>query len=90
MIEMVVLPEFVAHNERLKGREVEYVFYLDAQGRVISVKTHSPTGSKWGEEIVARSIRGLKFGPVPPGVWKYLHQQGPPLRIDGALGWKPR
>jgi hypothetical protein len=90
MIEMVALPEFTAHPERLKGREIEYVFLLDAQGRVISVKTHSPVGSKWGEEVVARSIRSLKFGPVPPGVWKYLHQQGPPLKIDGALGWKPR
>jgi hypothetical protein len=90
MMEIVVLPEFAAHPKRLKGREVEYVFYLDGQGRIISLKTHSPAGSKWGEQTVARLIRGLKFGPVPPGVWKYLHQQGPPLKIDGALGWKPR
>jgi hypothetical protein len=90
MIEMVVLPEFAAHPERLKGCEVQYVFYLDAQGRIMSVKTHSACGSRWGEQTVARLIRGLKFGPVPPGVWKYLHQQGPPLKIDGGLGWKPR
>ncbi len=90
MIEMVVLPEFVAHHERLKGQPVKYLFYLDAQGRVLSVKTHSSVGSKWGEDVVARSIRGLNFGPVPSGVWKYLHQKGPPLKIDGALGWEPQ
>jgi outer membrane biosynthesis protein TonB len=89
MVEFVVTPDFMAHRERLKGGSVKYVFYLDTQGHIISLKTHSSAGSKWGEQTLERAIRGLKFGPVPPGVWKYLHH-GPPLKIDGDIGWEPR
>jgi hypothetical protein len=45
--------------ERLKGREVE-CFYLDRQGRIISIKTHSAAGSKRGEETVARFVSWQK------------------------------
>jgi outer membrane biosynthesis protein TonB len=83
------MPDFMEHPERLKGGEVEYEFYLDAQGRVTSLKVRSKVGSRWGEQVVTGVIRGLKFPPVPPQVFKDIHSK-PPLKVFGGIGWKPR
>jgi hypothetical protein len=44
-----VTPEFARHHDRLKDGTVKYAFELDSRGHVVSVKTHSTSGSRWGE-----------------------------------------
>lgn len=86
MLEEDVIPAFSTPSHRL---EVDYEFYLDARGRVVSLKTHPKAGGHWAEQIIAGSIRRLKFPPVPPQVFKEL-QEKPPLRIFGTMTWDPR
>jgi hypothetical protein len=86
MLEDDVIPAFSTPSHRL---EVDYEFYLDARGRVVSLATHAKTGGQWAEQITARSIRGLKFPPVPAQVFEELKQK-PPLRIFGTMTWDPR
>jgi hypothetical protein len=68
--------------------EVDYEFYLDAQGHVASTKVHAKAGGQWAEQIIVRSIRRLNFPPIPPQVLKDL-QEKPPLRIFGTMSWDP-
>jgi hypothetical protein len=69
--------------------EVDYEFYLNAQGQVTSMKVHAKAGGQSAEQIISRSIRRIKCPPIPPKVFKEL-QQKPPLRIYGTLTWDPR
>jgi outer membrane biosynthesis protein TonB len=69
--------------------EVDYEFYLDRQGHITSMKVHAKAGGQWAEQIIARSIRRLKFPPAPPQVFKELEQK-PPLRIFGTMTWDPQ
>jgi len=86
MLEDDVIPAFSTPSHRL---EVDYEFYLDARGRVASLATHAKAGGQWAEQIIARSIRRLKFPPVPAQVFEELKQK-PPLRIFGTITWDPR
>ena len=81
-----VAPAFSTSSRRL---EVDYEFYLDAQGRVVSLKSHPKAGGGRAEQIIARSIRRLKFPPVPVQVFEELKQK-PPLKIFGTMTWDPR
>ena len=85
MLQEEIKPAFSAQAVRL---EVDYEFYLDSQGRVTSLKVHSKAGGQRAEQIIARSVRALKFPPVPAQVFKDLEQQ-PPLRIFGTMTWDP-
>ena len=87
-----VTPEFMRHHDRLKGGLVKYAFRLDSQGHVVSVKTHSTSGSRWGEQTLERIIRTLKFPPVPPQAMKEEKQEGHRfIEVTGeGLGWKPQ
>jgi hypothetical protein len=69
--------------------EVDYEFYLDRQGHVTSMKLHAKAGGQWAEQVMARSIRALKWPSVPPQVFKELDQK-PPLKIYGTLSWDPK
>ncbi|HEX4630478.1 MAG TPA: hypothetical protein VH188_05890 [Chthoniobacterales bacterium] len=69
--------------------EVDYEFFLSAQGHVTSMKVHAKAGGQWAEQILVRSIRRLKFPPIPPQVFKEL-QEKPPLRIFGTMSWDPQ
>ena len=86
ILEEDVRPTFTAQSHRL---EVDYEFYLDPQGRVVSLKAHAKAGGQWAEQTIIRSIRGLKFPPVPPQVFKDLKQE-PPLKIYGTMSWDPQ
>jgi hypothetical protein len=68
--------------------EVDYEFYLDAQGHVTSTKVHAKAGGQSAEQIIVRSIRRLKCPPIPPQVFKDLEEK-PPLRIFGTMSWDP-
>ena len=87
-----VTPEFARHHERLKGGTVKYAFELDSRGHVVSVKTHSTSGSRWGEQTLERIIRALKFPPVPPQAMKEEKQEGHRfIEVTGeGIGWKPQ
>jgi hypothetical protein len=69
--------------------EVDYEFYLDRQGNLTSMKVHAKAGGQWVEQLMTRSIRGLKYPSVPPQVFKELEQK-PPLRIFGTMSWDPQ
>src|SRR5439155_19393487 len=71
-----VTPEFVRHHERLKGGTVKYAFELDSRGHVVSVKTYSTKGSRWGEETLTHIVRSLKFPVVPAEAMKQERQEG--------------
>ena len=90
MLQAAVAPELMRHHERLKGGTVKYAFDLDSRGHVVSVKTHSTTGSRWGEQTVAHIIRSLRFPPVPPEAMKQERQEGHKfIEVTGDMGWKP-
>ena len=90
MLQAAVAPELMRHHERLKGGTVKYAFELDSRGHVVSVKTHSTTGSRWGEETVAHIIRSLRFPSVPPEAMKQERQEGHKfIEVTGDMGWKP-
>ena len=86
MLEEEAISAFGTPSHRL---EVDYEFYLDAQGHLLSLKTHAKAGGQSVEHIIAWSIRRLRFPPVPPQVFKELKQK-PPLRSLGTLTWDPR
>jgi hypothetical protein len=86
MLEEEAISAFGTPSHRL---EIDYEFYLDAQSHLVSLKTHAKAGGQSAEQIIARSIRRLRFPLVPPQVFKEL-QQKPPLRIFGTLTWDPR
>jgi hypothetical protein len=92
MLLAAVTPEFMRHHDRLKGGSVKYAFQLDSQGHVVSVKTHSTSGSRWGEQTLERIIRTLKFPPVPPQAMKEEKQEGHRfIEVTGeGMGWKPQ
>jgi hypothetical protein len=92
MLLAAVTPEFMRHHDRLKGGSVKYAFQLDSQGHVVSVKTHSTSGSRWGEQTLERIIRTLKFPPVPPQAMKEEKQEGHRfIEVTGeGIGWKPQ
>ena len=69
--------------------EVDYEFYLNAEGQVTSMKVHAKAGGQPAEEILLRSIRRIKCPPVPPKVFKELEQK-PPLKIFGTMTWDPK
>jgi hypothetical protein len=69
--------------------EVDYEFYVNAQGHVTSMKVHAKAGGQSAELIVSRSIHRIKCPPVPPKVFKELEQK-PPLRIYGTMTWDPQ
>jgi outer membrane biosynthesis protein TonB len=85
-----VTPEFARHHDRLKGGTVKYAFELDSRGHVVSVKTHSTSGSRWGEQTLERIIRTLKFPPVPLQAMKEEKQEGHRfIEVTGeGIGWK--
>jgi len=87
-----VTPEFARHHDRLKGGTVKYAFELDSRGHVVSVKTHSTSGSRWGEQTLERIIRTLKFPPVPPQAMKEEKQEGHRfIEVTGeGIGWSPQ
>jgi hypothetical protein len=90
MLEAAVAPELMRHHERLNGGSVKYAFQLDPQGRVVSLKAHSTKGSRWGEELLARTVRSLKFPPVPAEAMKQERQEGHKfIEVTGDMGWKP-
>jgi hypothetical protein len=68
--------------------EVDYEFYLDPEGHVTSMKVHAKAGGQSAEEAISRSIRRIKYPPIPPNVFKELEEK-PPLRIYGTLTWEP-
>src|SRR6266403_726678 len=76
MLQAAVAPELMRHHERLNGGSVKYAFELDSRGRVVSLKAHSAKGSRWGEELLTRTVRSLKFPPVPPEAMKQERQEG--------------
>jgi hypothetical protein len=78
-------PSFHAPNHL----EVDYEFYLAADGRLTSMKVHAKAGGKWAEQIVARSIRRIKCPPIPPKVFKEIEEK-PPLKIYGTMSWDPQ
>jgi hypothetical protein len=80
-----VKPLFTGQPAQL---EVDYEFYLDAQGRLTGQKSHAKKGGKWAEQTVANSIRSLKCPPIPPQVFKEL-EENPPLKIYGTMTWDP-
>ncbi|MGH7984516.1 MAG: hypothetical protein ACREFF_15430 [Candidatus Udaeobacter sp.] len=92
MLLAAVTPEFARHHERLKGGTVSYAFQLDSRGHVVSVRTHSTSGSRWGEQTLERIIRALKFPPVPPQAMKEEHQEGHKfIEVTGeGIGWNPQ
>jgi hypothetical protein len=92
MLLAAVTSEFMRHHDRLKGGSVKYAFQLDSQGHVVSVKTHSTSGSRWGEQTLERIIRTLKFPPVPPQAMKEEKQEGHRfIEVTGeGIGWKPQ
>ena len=69
--------------------EVDYEFYLNAQGHVTSMKVHAKAGGQSAEQIIAQSIRRLKCPPIPPQVFKELAEK-PPLKIFGTMSWDPQ
>jgi hypothetical protein len=69
--------------------EVDYEFYLDPHGNLTSMKVHAKAGGKRAEQIVARSIRRLKYPHIPPKVFKEINEK-PPLKIYGTMTWDPR
>jgi hypothetical protein len=69
--------------------EVDYEFYVGPDGRVTSMKVHAKVGGKGAEQIVARSIRRIKYPPIPPKVFKEIKEK-PPLKIYGTMTWDPR
>jgi hypothetical protein len=90
MLQAAVAPEFTRQHERLKGGTVKYAFQLDSHGHVVSVKTHSTKGSRWGEETLTRFIRRLKFPPVPAEAMKQERQEGHKyIEVTGDMGWSP-
>jgi hypothetical protein len=80
-----LMPDFHAPHHL----EVDYEFYLDRQGHLTSMKVHAKAGGQGVEQLMARSIRRLKYPPVPPQVFKEL-QEKPPLRIFGTMSWDPQ
>jgi len=89
MLLAAVTPEFARHHDRLKGGTVSYVFQLDSRGHVVSVRTHSTSGSRWGEQTLERIIRMLRFPPVPPQAMKEEQQEGHKfIEVTGeGIGW---
>jgi hypothetical protein len=69
--------------------EVDYEFYLDPHGNLTSMKVHAKAGGKRAEQIVARSIRRIKYPTIPPKVFKEIKEK-PPLKIYGTMTWDPR
>jgi len=86
MLQDQVRPAFVTQPRRL---EVDYEFYVDAQGRVVNLHAYAKAGGSWAERAIADSIRALKCPPVPPQVFKELDQKSP-LKIYGTLSWDPK
>jgi hypothetical protein len=86
MLQDQVRPAFATQPRRL---EVDYEFYVDAQGRVVNLHAYAKAGGSWAERAIADSIRALKCPPVPPQVFKELDQK-PPLKIYGTLSWDPK
>ncbi len=58
ILQQDVAPAFSSSSQPL---EVDYEFYLDAQGRVVTYKTHAKAGGHSAEEIIVRSIRRLNL-----------------------------
>ena len=83
MLEENVARAFSTQARRL---EVDYEFYLDPQGRVTSIMTDAKSGGQWAEQAIKRSIRSLKFPPVPA---QALKEWGSPFRIWGTMSWDP-
>ena len=52
-----VRPAFTTQPRRL---EVDYDFYLDAQGRVTTLHAYATAGGRWAERAIADSITALK------------------------------
>ena len=69
--------------------EVDYEFYLGPNGNLTSMKVHAKAGGQWAEQVVARSIRRIKYPPIPAKVFKELKEK-PPLKIYGTLTRDPR
>ena len=92
MLLSAVTPEFSRHHDRLKGGTVKYAFELDSRGHVVSVKTRSTSGSRWGEQTLERIIRTLEFPPVPPQAMKEEKQEGHRfIEVTGeGIGWRPQ
>jgi uncharacterized protein (DUF58 family) len=92
MLLAAMAPELARHHDRLKGGTVSYAFQLDSRGHVVSVRTHSTSGSRWGEQTLERIIRTLKFPPVPPQAMKQEQQEGHKfIEVTGeGIGWNPR
>ena len=86
ILQQDVAPAFSSSSQRI---EVDYEFYLDAQGRVVTYKTHAKAGGHSAEEIIVLSIRRLKFPPVPSQVFKEMEKK-PPLKIFGTMTWDPQ
>ncbi len=90
ILQAAVTPEFMRHHERLKGGTVKYAFQLDSQGHVVSVKTYSTKGSRWGEETLTHIVRSLKFPVVPAEAMKQERQEGHKyIEVTGDMGWSP-
>jgi hypothetical protein len=85
LLQDALMPDFYAPHHL----EVDYEFYLDPQGHLKSMKVHAKAGGESAEQLIARSIRRLKYPPVPPQVFKELEQK-PPLRIFGTMSWDPQ
>lgn len=68
--------------------EVDYEFYLNSEGRVVSMNVHAKAGGRAAEQIISRSIQRIKCPPIPPKVFRELEQK-PPLRIFGTMTWDP-
>ena len=90
MLQAAVAPELTRHHDRLNGGSVKYAFELDPQGRVVSLKAHSTKGSRWGEDLLARTVRSLKFPRVPAEALKQERQEGHKyIEVTGDMGWSP-
>jgi len=90
MLQAAVAPELARHHERLNGGSVKYAFELDAQGRVVSLKARSTRGSRWGEDLLTRTVRSLKFPRVPAEAMKQEGQEGHKyIEVTGDMGWSP-
>ncbi|MGI8955832.1 MAG: hypothetical protein ACR2II_02815 [Chthoniobacterales bacterium] len=90
MLQAAVAPELMRHHQRLNGGSVKYEFQLDTRGHLVSISAHPTKGSRWGEQLLLRTVRSLKFPPVPSEAMKQERQEGHKfIEVTGDMGWSP-
>ena len=67
-VDRVLMPALLAELDKHPvSAAVTFTFVLDERGRQSALEVSSTPRDRSAEQLVARTIRRLKFPPVPPG-----------------------